>query len=278
MQWLSDFQLRRLSRMASEGPTLEVEEPTLEEAEPPLSEAEVRLLRRLLTRAAQPQLCLAHTADFDRPPLPVYVSVEPLLAPTDFDQAGFPRPPPPTLTGLERAFFTLLALDYQGTFGCFRCHHFSGCGALFVAKLFQTFPQEATWRLRSWWNFRHQDFLWLMLRLWLTCQISVLSGDGILRNSFWKLCGQGVQVERLRLEHFVDPEFRMQEARIFDLLYPGLHRPDLRLYTPVEVELFRPGRSSLLWPSRPPLVQHFHELRLMNFMAWITIPGSTFGW
>ena len=67
----------------------------------------------------------------------------------------------------------------------------------------------------------------------------------------------GVQVERLRLEHFVDPEFRMQEARIFDLLYPGLHRPDLRLYTPVEVELFRPGRSSLLWPSRPPLVQHF---------------------
>ena len=68
----------------------------------------------------------------------------------------------------------------------------------------------------------------------------------------------------------------MQEARLFDLLYPGLRRPDLRLYTPVEVELFRPGRSSLLWPSRPPLIQHFTELRLLDFMAWITIPMSTF--
>ena len=105
--------------MASEGPTLEVEEPTLEEAEPPLSEAEVRLLRRLLTRAAQPQLCLAHTADFDRPPLPVHVSVEPLLAPTDFDQAGFPRPPLPTLTGLERAFFTLLRWIIKALLGAF---------------------------------------------------------------------------------------------------------------------------------------------------------------
>ena len=93
---------------------------------------------------------------------------------------------------------------------------------------------------------------------------------------FLETLRSGGQVERLRLQRFVNPDFRVQEARIFDLLYPGLHRPDLRLYTPVEVELFRPGRSSLLWPSRPPLPQHFNELRLMDFMAWITIPGSTF--
>ena len=119
MQWLSDFQLWKLSRMASEGPTLEVEEPTLEEAEPPLSEAEVRLLRRLLTRAAQPQLCRAHTVDFDRPPQPVDVRLEPLLAPTDFDLAGLPRPPPPTLTGFERALFSLLRWIIKAFLGVF---------------------------------------------------------------------------------------------------------------------------------------------------------------
>ena len=101
-------------------PTLEVEEPPVEEAQqPPLSSAELRLLRLLLTRAAQPQLCLAHTVDFDRPPQPVHVSLEPLLAPTDFDLAGFPRPPPPTLTGLERAFFTLLRWIIKALLGAF---------------------------------------------------------------------------------------------------------------------------------------------------------------
>ncbi|CAE7950009.1 unnamed protein product, partial [Symbiodinium sp. KB8] len=101
-------------------PTLEVEEPPVEEAQqPPLSSAELRLLRLLLTRAAQPQLCLAHTVDFDRPPQPVHVRLEPLLAPTDFDLAGFPRPPPPTLTGLERAFFTFLRWIIKALLGAF---------------------------------------------------------------------------------------------------------------------------------------------------------------
>ncbi|OLQ01075.1 hypothetical protein AK812_SmicGene16204 [Symbiodinium microadriaticum] len=60
--------------MASEEPTLEATETTLEEDAPPLSNAELRLLRLLLTRAAQPQLCRAHTVDFDRLPQPVQAS------------------------------------------------------------------------------------------------------------------------------------------------------------------------------------------------------------
>ena len=31
----------------------------------------------------------------------------------------------------------------------------------------------------------------------------------------------GGQAERLRLQHFVNPDFRVQEARLFDLLYPA---------------------------------------------------------
>ena len=69
--------------MASEEPTLEVAEPTLEEAEPPLSGAEVRLLRLLLTRAARVQRCSAYTVDFDQPPRPVHVILDPLLGQED---------------------------------------------------------------------------------------------------------------------------------------------------------------------------------------------------
>ena len=105
--------------MASEEPTLEVAEPTLEEAEPPLSGAEVRLLRLLLTRAAQPQLCRAHTVDFDRPSQPVQVDLAPLLHPSDFDQVGLQRPPQPTLAQELRALFALLRWIVKALLGAF---------------------------------------------------------------------------------------------------------------------------------------------------------------
>ena len=123
------FCFEELSEMASEEPTLEATETTLEEDAPPLSNAELRLLRLLLTRAAQPQLCRAHTVDFDRLPQPVQVDLSPLLHPFDFDQVGLQRPqrpPQPTLAQELRALFALLrwiAKTLLGVFGATLVYH-----------------------------------------------------------------------------------------------------------------------------------------------------------
>ena len=105
--------------MASEEPTLEVAEPTLEEAEPPLSGAEVRLLRLLLTCAARVQRCSAYTVDFDQPPRPVHVILDPLLGQEDFDQAGVQRPPQPTFAQEVRALIALLRWIVKALLGAF---------------------------------------------------------------------------------------------------------------------------------------------------------------
>ena len=118
---------------------MEAAEPTLEEAEPPLSGAELRLLRLLLTRAAQPQLCHAHTVDFGRPPQPVQVGLVPLLGPADFDQAGLQRPPQPTFAHEVRALIALLRWIRKALLGAF--------GAATLALLVHYFGQRLVNRL-----------------------------------------------------------------------------------------------------------------------------------
>ena len=93
----------------------------------------MRLLRLPLTRAAQPQLCHAHTVDFGQPARPVIV---PLLTPADFDQAGVQRPPQPTFAQEARALIALLRWIVKALLGAF--------GATTLALVVHYFGQR--WR------------------------------------------------------------------------------------------------------------------------------------